>query len=647
MSVSGNQPVDSLMPARELHEISVTATGPRRVLRAEADGSLTIDAAHLGEQAAFMGANDPIALLRTLPAVSTNNDLQAAMTVRGGSGGSNLYESDGVRIVNPLHLLGLYSAFNPSFYRSFSFAAGRHGATVPSLTGGRISACSGVEPDTLVSGAVSLGLIESHGTVRVPLRKGTSSLAVGARKTYLNLLFPDILKLGASTIGYGFTDINAAFTARLGDDDLLRISVFGNRDAMTLQSDKNGAKDGDFGWRNAAASAEWTGRKLRLSAGFTYFANSFMMDEGGRSLDLPSSLTQATARAVVPLGDFTAESDVSYRHTSGQGRGAGGRALSSVEGNVAASWRRTLSGRLTVDAGLRVALYGCGRFFRIMPLPRLDLSYRLADAISVFASYGRYARFDRLIEESTGGLPADFWTCSTDAALPEDVHGVEAGVSGVIPLTAVRFSAEGYYRRMLHSLEFGGSILDLANPSFDPMGHVIDGSGYAAGFSLTLMRQVGSLRGRIGYNIGVSRLRFERYGSHYVPSAHDRLHDLSATLSWTVFRPLVVTAAFTYATGTPYTQARYGYMIGENLICEYFPHNSSRLPSYKRLDLSATWTIRHGGRFAHKINVSVYNAAACRNILFRYTTYTPSEGIVQRESVMDTVIPSLSYAFEF
>ncbi|MDE5661745.1 MAG: TonB-dependent receptor, partial [Muribaculaceae bacterium] len=251
------------------------------------------------------------------------------------------------------------------------------------------------------------------------------------------------------------------------------------------------------------------------------------------------------------------------------------------------------------------------------------------------------------IEESTGGLPADFWTCSTDAALPEDVHGVEAGVSGVIPLTAVRFSAEGYYRRMLHSLEFGGSILDLANPSFDPMGHVIDGSGYAAGFSLTLMRQVGSLRGRIGYNIGVSRLRFERYGSHYVPSAHDRLHDLNATLSWTVFRPLVVTAAFTYATGTPYTQARYGYMIGENLICEYFPHNSSRLPSYKRLDLSATWTIRHGGRFAHKINVSVYNAAACRNILFRYTTYTPSEGIVQRESVMDTVIPSLSYAFEF
>lgn len=106
-------------------------------------------------------------------------------------------------------------------------------------------------------------------------------------------------------------------------------------------------------------------------------------------------------------------------------------------------------------------------------------------------------------------------------------------------------------------------------------------------------------------------------------------------------------AKFTHATGTHYTKAKYGYMIGENLICEYFPHNSSRLPSYNRLDLSANWIFLRKGRCRHTLNVSVYNATAARNVLFVYTQYSVDKGIRNLESVMGSVIPSLSYAIEF
>ncbi|MDE6835990.1 MAG: hypothetical protein K2J03_03415, partial [Muribaculaceae bacterium] len=177
---------------------------------------------------------------------------------------------------------------------------------------------------------------------------------------------------------------------------------------------------------------------------------------------------------------------------------------------------------------------------------------------------------------------------------------------------------------------------------YSPLSDIIDGKGYAYGLSVSLSRQFGSIRGRVGYNIGKSRLKFDRYGNEYFPASHDRLHDLSASLLWNPISRLTLGATFTHATGTPFTKAKYGYILGENLICEYYPHNSSRLPAYNRLDLSAIW--RMG---SHSIEVSVYNALGSKNILFLYYSYSLSEGIKRKESVMKTVIPSISYTFIF
>ena len=135
-----------------------------------------------------------------------------------------------------------------------------------------------------------------------------------------------------------------------------------------------------------------------------------------------------------------------------------------------------------------------------------------------------------------------------------------------------------------------------------------------------------------------------------MPSAYDRPHDFNATLSYTppfiAGSPLTIAGSYTYATGTPYTRARLGYMIGENLICEYYPHNSSRLPDYKRLDLSATWRFR-GKAGRHTLGVSVYNVLANHNTLFVYTSYSIDTGISQKQSVMKSVIPSINYIYEF
>lgn len=645
LCAQGAEPADSVSSmAVELEGFTVTATAPRRVLVTSPEGVVTIDPRFLGEQVSFMGSNDPLALVRSLPSVATVNDLQARMPVRGGSTGENLFESDGARVVNPLHMLGLFSAYNPAYYSGYTFIPGRIPATIRSLTSAYFGADSGMQPDSVCSGSVSAGLIESHGAMRVPVVPGRLSVAAGVRHTYLDAVFPRLLRLGSSLLKYGFTDVNASVTAAPGRGHLLKLSFFGNCDRMNVDDDRNGSKDGRMGWRNAAASVKWRYGAVGASMAWSGYSNTFSISEGGRRIDCPSWLSQFTAGAEASVGSVEIEADVSSRRVSGQN---GFCRAASWEADVAADWRVALGRRVSLRAGMRAAAYFNGGYTAFRPQPRLEVEVALDHGLAVYAGASRRVRFDRLVEETTAGLPADFWMCASADVAPLDVWGVQAGVSGVIPSAGVHFAAEAYGRLVRADGEFAGSLIDLSSPDYNPASDLMFGKGYAAGVSVSLVRQTGRLRGRAAYAWGVSRRRFDRYGDSYFPSAHDRPHDLSVSLSYDLLRRLTVAASFVYAAGTPYTRAKYGYMIGENLICEYFPHNSSRLPAYRRLDLAATWRPETRGRLGHSFNVSVYNVCAFRNILFRYTSYSVTDGIRQRQSVMDMVIPSVSYTLTF
>lgn len=649
---SATPPVDSVAdPTQTLKEVVVGGTA-RKTLRGAPDGRLDIRAGIAGDLPSFMGGGDPVALLRSLPAVQTSAELQPGIFVRGSGNGANHFESDGARVVNPMHLLGLYSAFNPAFYSRYIFRAGYMPPSTPSVTGGFFGAYSSMSPDTVVNGDLSLGLIESHTALGIPIVRGKAALRLGFRKSYLSLLFPDILKLGDSRIKYGFTDVNLAFIALPGGGHELKASAFADADRMKLMSNRNGSKSGDFGWKNLATSLEWRYRGFTTIGSFSRFSNSFLMEEGGRLLDLPSSLWQAGLSSSGILGEFEPGVELIARRSSGltnrgiAGEHASGDAL-SFEGSLSGLWKHGFGGFFDLEAGLRLTYYQNRRFRRLVPQPRMQLRFRLPANLSLRLSYGRLARFDRLVEMTTGGLPADFTVCADSEARPEDVHSFEIGADGFIPGAGITITADIYYKLLRHTLEYTGSLLDMTSPSFSPMSRLADGKGYACGLSLSLMRQIGKVRGRIGYNLGTSRVRSAATGDVSYPTSHDRTHDLTANVAWDVIRGLTLSASFTYATGTPYTKAKYGYMIGENLICEYYPHNSSRLPDYSRLDFSCNWTFLRRGRMKHSLNLSVYNALATRNILFIYTDYSLDKGIRHRESVMKSIIPAVGYNFEF
>ena len=635
-----------------LHEVIVTGVGPRKVLRILANGELDISSAMLSEQPSLLGSNDPLGLIRSLPAIATANELSASMSVKGMDNGANHFTTDGIRIVNPLHFFGLYSTFNPAYYKNYRFAADRTDATERNFTGGRLEAESSSVPDTSFTGTVSAGLIESHLGLSTPLVRGKSSFAIGLRQTYLNLVFPGLLKFNTSTLKYGFTDVNAGLRWQPTASDIFAANFFFSRDGMTLNLDKKGEKNGECGWHNLCGGVKWNHDDLQMNFGISSFSNKFYLAEGGRTIDLPSDLSECTLSIEKPLGAFTVESDFILRHSSGQYNRENKEtrvhgASDAVEMNIAASWNHSLSKTVTAALGLRISLYHCGSYNTIVPLPRVNLKWKTPAGVSVYASYGRLIQYEKLVEETTASLPADFRINADRRFRPQESNSFDIGAEGRIAPLGIDYSLGVYYRLIRHAGEFHGSLLNLAGGSYNPLNDYLDGHGYSCGVSVMLMRQFGKLRGRAGYNLGKTRLRFDKLGPEYFPSAHDRLHDFNISLSYEPVRGLTFVASFTHATGLPYTRTKYGYMIGDNLICEYYPHNSSRLPAYNRLDLSASYKFKKRGKIGHSINISLYNTLFNKNILFYYTSYSDDNGIQNRSSYLESMIPSLTYTITF
>lgn len=631
----------------ELSGVEVTQRKPLKVLTQDGHPAYRLTAEWVDGMPQFMGNADPVRIMQSLPAVATSSELTTGMFIQGCGDSQNRYEIDGAPVINPSHMLGLLSTFNGAHFADYALTPTGHGAASANCIGGQVQAHTPATPDTAWHATASVGIISAQASVKAPIVRGSNTLALSLRQTYIDLLFPTAIKMDHAVLKYGFTDLNATFVQRVGATGTLRANVFFSRDNMHLD-DTEYDSSGRFGWENIVCSAGYDNATASHVVAFTRYHNRFYMREGAMDIRMPSAINvlsyrgkQTFARHWVIAAEATARM-VDEQLPLREDRTATSSARSSsFEGSVAAEWSSRQWGIFSATAGVRATIFCNGGFSRAYPMPRLAMKLRLPNGLTVDASAGLYTQCAHMVKESNTGLPCDFWINASRRFRPQTARAAALSLSGRLPLD-LAFRLEGYYRRMSHLLEYTGSIFNLINRTGSPLDEVATGNGNAYGLSVTLMRVYGPVQGWIGYNIGASKVHIPALDNGYFPANHDRRHDLTATVNWRLSHRLSLAANFVYASGTPYTQAKYGYMIGENLVCEYYPHNSSRLPDYKRLDLSLNWTLSTG-RVRQKLNVSLYNALFSKNIIFTYPTYSSDKGLSQSEVGLKTLIPSVSY----
>lgn len=628
----------------DLQTVEVKGNLHRRLFKTSTDGSTSISRQALVALPQLMGNVDPIKALQALPAVSSGGDIGGGLYVQGCSSWQNYISINSVRVINPMHMLGIFSVFNTPHFDSFQLSPVPY-ASSPDIVGSCFSASNNALTDTVISLEATAGLIDSHATLRLPLRSGGSSLTLSGRATYVDLLFGNALAIDHSQLHYGFQDINATYTSIIGSSDYtLQADILYSHDRLRLEEEGYSA-DGRLGWHNLAAGLSLANPRWSHQLSVSAYGNRFDLQQGGNLYILPSSVTMLEEATQWSYKEFTCGWDgtVAWFTPQYDKNRYSPLHTHSFSAAIYGAIDWPISSWLTISPGLRLSYYSSGGFNRPYPLPHLDLSVGFTRWLKLGAGYCMVMQPTHFIKESGAGLPTDYIVNASRVFKPQTAQAFHLNLNGVLPW-GYTFTLGGYYRSLRHITEYDGSILNMVNAGYDPLSDLRQGNGRTYGFTAMMAKVEGPLTATLSYTLSRAEGRFEDLNDYrWIPLSHDRRHDLSLTLTWHPRRELEIGATGVYATGFPFTEASMGYMIGENLIFEYYPHNSSRLPAYKRIDLGAGWTFNSRERLKHKVNLSFYNLLGWHNVLFSYVSYSPEHGVRHRQSKMKLIIPSISY----
>jgi hypothetical protein len=645
--------------------------------------------------------SDLFRTIQLLPSVSSSNDFNAALIVRGGSPDENLILLDGTEIYNPYHIGGIFSTFNADMISDSEFLAGGF----PSNYGGRLSSVLSIttrEGDSkngrlsesnplkkywdFSKGAGNISLLSSKIMVEGPLYNGSWMLS--GRRTY----FDQFVKLyytlqdGESPFDYYFGDIHFKAKTSLNANNQLIYSQFSGSDDlyMSIGGDDFPGIRFNWDWGNATKNLTW-----KYIPNSTYFVNtsisqtkyifdvdfsvSFISndDDSTNSEDLSVKIDNL-------VEDFTFKQDLKYIFTD-KIKFSLGWELKSLNMDYSEYFAGTetahlysnpsiLSGYIhTVlnpiplihfSSGIRVSNYS--KYDETIVNPSVGIKYTPHSDLALKASWGKYSQFLYTINQEEELLRiVDFWQPIPDGKKPqESTHYIIGGELWISEGNI--FSIESYFKTYNH-------IYDL-NPMVsgtDIEGTLaIPGTGEAYGLELLYRLKKDKLSGWVSYayshierevdfnSDGKIWPEQENYSAKY-----DKPHSFSAVLNYEFNQKYAMGSSLIFGSGQTYTpvvgkvhQSGINDFTGldnpyYNFGNIYGAKNSARYPNYFRIDVSLskkTNTFGLNGTWKFQI-INVTNHF---NVLLYNWDHESSPSKVQAYSMFPTIL-SFGWEFEF
>jgi hypothetical protein len=284
--------------------------------------------------------------------------------------------------------------------------------------------------------------------------------------------------------------------------------------------------------------------------------------------------------------------------------------------------------------------------------PRATLRYSINDETSIKGSISRNRQYIHLVSNAGTTLPTDVWVPSTFRVKPQLSWQYAAGIFKNFKDNTYETSIEVYYKSMKNQIEYREGY----TPSIkDPEEEFVFGDGWSYGTEFFFNKTKGRFTGWIGYTLAWSWRKFPdlNKGNKY-PAKFDRRHDLSVVGIYELNTKWKLSTVFVYASGNAASLPEKFYLIEGVLTQQYSNINKYRLPSYHRLDISATYTPvpKKQRKITSSWNFSIYNMYSRKNPYFFYFDQTGSafDGSLQvqaKQVSLFPVIPSVTYNFKF
>ena len=620
-----------------------------------------------------LGEADVMKMIQTLPGIKSVGEASSGYNVRGGASDQNLILFNNATIFNPMHLFGVFSAFNSDMIND----AELYKSSIPSQYGGRISSVLNITPRMADKrnwhAQASISLLTSKATIEAPIVKDKVSLLISGRTTYSDWMLKLLPKSSSYRDGSaGFYDIGSVLSWTVNSDN--RINAYGYYSKDDFAFDKYNK----YAYSNRNVSADW--RALWndnltsiLSVGADHYDyhndNTEVETEAAR---LSFAIDQYFLKGIIThvLDDVHSLkygwNALVYSIKPGKYEPLGTKSLvqldkidddKAMESAIFAedTWKTT--DKLTINGGLRMALFHSmseeAALSHAAPELRLSTNFAITEKQAFKLGFNSMHQYIHKVSNSLIMSPTDIWKLSDDNIKPQSGWQIAGGYFATIA-NDIEISAEGYYKQSDNYLTYKNAGQILMNHALH--NDVVGTKGKAYGVELQLRKPTGSLNGWISY--GYSRTfqkdtsgEYPINNNEWFPTEHDRPHELKVVANYKFTHRYSLSCNMDYSSGRATTvPAGQYYDYGNQKWFPYYTkRNSYRLPDYFRLD--ASFNIEQNHRLTQKVHSSIsfglYNVTGRRNPYSVYYQVEKYEIKGYKLSIFGAPIPFVTYNIKF
>lgn len=688
----------------QLDEIVIESTESESVNIRTPQMSVTkIQMASIKKIPVVMGEIDIIKSIQLLPGITNNGEGSSGFNVRGGAIDQNLVLLDEAIIYNTSHLLGFFSVFNADAIKDITLYKGN----IPAKYGGRVSSVldvrqkDGNNKDFHLTGGI--GSISSRLAAEGPIVKDKGSFLVAGRGSYAHLF----LKLANEENSASFYDLNLKANYTLSENNKLYLSGYFGRDDFNF----SGAFENSYG--NASANLRWNHifndqlfsntsliyskydydltlnlfkfdwvssiENFNAKYDLKYYASdTFKLDFGLNGIyydfdpgqinptseDSAINYLQLDQKRAFESGVYiNTEQKITDKLTANYGfrysyfNRLGGQAMVNYENNQPVVYNQK---RGIYEAGTPTDETDYERNESIETFanfePRAGIAYQLTESSSVKAGYSRVAQYIHLLSNTTSVTPLDVWTPSGKYVKPQLSDQYAIGYFKNFDASLFSLEVEGYYKTVNNRLDYidGSNLIGQNTIETE----VLNGESRAYGLEFLLRKTKGKFTGWFAYTISKTEQRTPGGNAggpginngNWYDSGYDRTHDLSVTGSYKQNEKWTFGANFIFQTGRPVTYPDGQYTYEGLNIASYSDRNSDRLPSYHRIDISATYVPNRNplnkwkGEWVFGI-YNLYNRKNAAAISFGQNRETGANEATR--TAIFGIVPSVTYNFKF
>ena len=629
--------------AQSLEEVIITENIEKLSIRKPQMSVNALTASTIKQIPVVLGEADVLKAITFLPGVTNAGEGASGFNVRGGAADQNLILLDEATVFNSSHLFGLFSVFNPDAIKDLKLYKGG----IPARYGGRVSSVldiyqkEGNSKEFHANGGI--GIVSSRLLVEGPLKKDKGSFLLGGRSSYAHLFLP---LFDLDNVAY-FYDLNTKLSYKLNDNNNIYLSGYFGRDVFNLaDSFENtyGNTIVNFRWNHLFndklfsnmsliysdyyyglnldfVEFKWNSgiQNFNFKYDFKHYLNSkFKLQYGLNSTYYkfnPGEIEPSTPTSGINADKLTdkyafenaiyidTEHKVSKNLTLAYGlrlsafMRLGQNELNIYENNQAVIFNDDFQIYQSADA---IATESSSRSKTIKSFlnlePRFSAAYKFNRNTSVKASYNRMSQYLHLLSNTSSPTPLDVWAPSGKFIKPQILDQYAIGYFKNIKDGDYSLEVETYYKDVKNRIDYIDGANLIANDAIEQV--ILNGKARAYGLEVLFRKNEGRFKGWIAYTISKSEQKTEGRAPNetginngdWYNTVFDRTHDISITTSYNLNKKWDFNANFLFQTGRPTTFPNGQYEYNGIIVPNYSPRNSTRLPSYHRLDLSATYT---------------------------------------------------------